>query len=280
MRRATVVATLLLLSPPFALAQQRPLITEDPETVGAGRILVEGGFDYSRDVLFPVSGLEGQLRRFAVGGISIGVSSIAEIQVDGGFHNRLTIERRTTAPLSSMVVTTGDTTSSVEDIVIGTKVRLVPEGTVRPTFGLRFATKLPNASNESGLGRDTTDFFASLLVAKTVESVRIVGNAGLGILGDATRGDRQNDVLTYGLSFARAISQAAEVVGEINGEINLLEGTPPPGTESHSTIRFGARYTKGSWRADAALFAGVTSNDPALGVTAGFTYVFNAFRVP
>ena len=70
----------------------------------------------------------------------------------------------------------------------------------RPSFGVRFATKLPNASNESGLGLDTTDFYASILVGKTVGSVRMVGNVGFGILGDPTRGDRQNDVLTYGIS--------------------------------------------------------------------------------
>ena len=31
---------------------------------------------------------------------------------------------------------------------------------------------------------------------------------------------------------------------------------------------------------DAALLFGVTSNDPSVGVAAGFTYVFNAFQVP
>ena len=36
-----------------AFAQQRPLVTEDPEVVGAGRVLLEGGIDYGRDVLFP-----------------------------------------------------------------------------------------------------------------------------------------------------------------------------------------------------------------------------------
>lgn len=280
MKRVAVFAILFLILPPAAFAQQRPLVTEDPETVGAGRILVEAGFDYSRDVLFPASGLEGHLFRFPLVGVSVGVSSIAEIQVDGGFYSRLTIERRTAAPLASMLTATGDTTSDVEDTVIGTKVRLVPEGVSRPAFGLRFATKLPNASNESGLGLDTTDFLASILVAKTVESVRVVGNAGIGILGDATRGDRQNDVLTYGLSFARAITQSGEVVGEINGQINIRDGIPPPGTESGSTIRFGARYTKGSWRGDTALLFGVMSSDPTFGVIAGFTYVFTAFRVP
>ena len=31
-----------------------------------------------------------------------------------------------------------------------------------------------------------TDFFASLLVAKTIQSIRVVGNAGVAILGDPT----------------------------------------------------------------------------------------------
>ena len=86
-----------------------------------------------------------------------------------------------------MVTADGDSTSSVEDTVIGTKVRLFPEGAKRPVFGFRFATKLPNASNESGLGLDTTDFFASLLGAKTMRALRVVGNIGLAILGDPTR---------------------------------------------------------------------------------------------
>jgi hypothetical protein len=179
-----------------------------------------------------------------------------------------------------MVNISGDSTTSVDDFVIGTKVRVLSEGMARPGIGMRFATKLPNASNESGLGLDTTDFFFSLLVAKTVQSVRVVGNGGVGILGDPTRGDRQNDVLTYGLSFARAITQRAELVGEVHGHASTREGEPPPGTGSSSILRFGGRYTTGPIRADAALLVGLTSHDPRWGVTAGFTYVFNAFQVP
>jgi hypothetical protein len=263
-----------------AHAQQRPLVTEDPETIGAGRVLIESGFDVSKDATYPVSGLKGTLVRVPTIGVSLGLSSIAELQLDGGLYNRLSISSRRPAPLSSMVTAAGDTTSDVEDIVIGTKIRIAPEGTSRPGIGFRFATKLPNAGNESGLGLDTTDFFASLLFAKTVQSVRVVGNTGIAILGDPTRGDRQNDVITYGLSFARALTTAAEVVGEINGRADTRNGEPPPGTESRSTVRFGARYTVGGWRVDGALLFGVASNDPGVGVTGGFTYVFSGFRVP
>jgi hypothetical protein len=107
-----------------------------------------------------------------------------------------------------------------------------------------------------------------------------VTNLGFAILADPTRGDRQNDVLTYGLSFARAVTHAAEVVAEINGRASTRAGEAPVGTESRGMLRFGGRYTVGPVRADAALLFGITSTDSAVGVAAGVTYVFNAFQLP
>jgi hypothetical protein len=281
MTRSLLIALFLFCLPGAVAAQQRPLVTEDPETVGAGRLLVEAGFDYAGDVHYTASGLKGPLFRFPLIGVSVGVSSIAEIQIDGGFYNRLTIEDRDpSAPLAGMVTASGDTTTSIEDLVIGAKIRLVPEGVYAPGWGFRFATRLPNASNESGIGLDTTNFYASVLGAKTIERLRIVGNLGFAILGDPTRGDRQNDVLTYGASFARALTSRAEAVGEVNGHVDTRTGQPPPGTESRSMVRVGARYTLGGWRADGALLFGLTDSDPGIGIAAGFTYVFDAFRVP
>lgn len=280
MRRTLRYIPLVLLAlclPSAAGAQQRPLLTEDPETIGADRMLVEAGFDYARDARFTVSGLEGHLLRVPTIGLSVGAGPAAELQIDGALYQRLTIRDRFVAPLSTVVQATGNSTYSVDDIVIGAKVRLIPEGATRPSFGMRFATRLPNASNESGLGLDTIDFVSAILVAKTVQSVRIVGNFGLGIFPDPIRGDRQNDMLIYGLSFARAISNGAEVVGEINGRLDTRSGDPFPGTESRSTARFGARYTVGGWRGDVGLLVGLTSVDPSVGVTAGFTYVFDSF---
>jgi hypothetical protein len=120
----------------------------------------------------------------------------------------------------------------------------------------------------------------SLLGAKTIERVRVVGNLGLGILADPIRGDRQNDVLTYGLSVARALTTAAEAVGEVNGHVDTRNGAPIVGTDSRSVARLGLRYTFRSLRADGALLFGLTPRDPGIGVAAGFTYVFNAFTLP
>ena len=278
--RTGIVTAALCALPLTCAAQQRPLVTEDPETIGAGRMLIEAGFDYSREVDYPASGLRGNLVRAPVIGLSMGVGSIGEIQIDGGLYNHLAITGRKPAPLTHFLTVDGDSTSDFEDMVVGTKVRLVSEGTSRPSIALRSATRLPMASNEKGLGLDTMDFYSTLLVAKTAQSVRFVGNIGLGILGDPTRGDRQNDVILYGVSFARAIAQNSEIAGEINGRKDTREGDAPPGTESRSMLRIGARHTVGSLRADAAIMFGLATADPTMGFAAGFTYVFDAFQFP
>lgn len=261
-------------------AQQRPLLTEDPEAIGEGLILLEAGFDHSWSQPYPVSGLTGDLLRGPLLGLSFGLGPFAEVQIDGISTSRLLINERIDAPLSGMLEVPGDSTRSFDDVVIGTKVKIASEVGWRPAVSLRFATRLPNASNESGLGLDTFDFYQSLLFGKTVQSVRVVGNVGFGILGDPTRGDRQNDVLTYGFSLARAVSPGAEVVGEINGRVSTRSGTAPPGTDTRGQMTFGVRYTRNAVRFDAGLFTGLTTRDAKLGLTGGLTWVFTSPLTP
>src|SRR5262245_61024568 len=162
-RRFVVTLALLACSVPV-FAQQRPLQTEDPETIGAGRILIEAGVDYKRDVYYPVSGLRGNLFTVPPFGVSIGVSSIAEIQVDAGLYQKLYItEIVPGAPFEDLLELDGSSTADVEDIHIGAKVRFLSETAGRPALGARFSTRLPNASNESGLGKDMQDFSAQFV---------------------------------------------------------------------------------------------------------------------
>ena len=275
----TVLLSLGLVAP--VAAQQRPLLTEDPETVGGGRLLIEAGVDVEREVFYPASGLRGDRLAVPTFGVSIGLSSIAELQIDGGFYQRLRITERRPAPLAGVLDFDGDHTTDVDDFVVATKLRLLTEGGTRPGIGLRLATKLPNASNESGLGSDMTDFFASMLFAKTVESVRIVANGGLAIVGDPTAEiPEQTDMLIFGLSVARAMTNAAELVGEVHGRLNFTNGPPDHGAENRAVMRLGGRYTRGPVRVDGAVLLGMTSRDPSFGFTTGFTWVLNAFQVP
>ena len=279
MNRLLPIVFCLLLVAGRVEAQQRPLVTEDPETIGAGLVLIELGVDNHRDMFFPTSGLTGNLVRMPALGVSFGISPIAEVQIDGGY-NRLAITNRRAAPLSDVLDFTGDKTTDFEDIFIATKIRLISETARRPAFAFRFGAKLPTARNERGIGTDTTDVHIAVLGAKTVQSIRFVGNVGMGILSDPTRGDRQNDVLTYGLSVARAIQEGLEVVAEVNGRLHTRAGVPPPGTESRGAMRVGGRFTRGTVRLDGGLVLGMTARDPSIGFTAGLTWVFRGFTVP
>jgi hypothetical protein len=270
---------LVLASAGTAWAQSRPLVTEDPETVGPGQILLEAGIDRLGEAQYPASGLKGDLWRLGTFGMSIGISSIAEIQLDGGLRNKLSVKERMTAPLSGMLTFAGDSTSDVEDIVIGTKIRFLSETAGRPAMAVRFTTKLPNAGNESGLGLDTTDFAFGLAMAKTVQSIRVAANFGFAILADPARGDRQNDVFTYGASVARAVAPGFELVAELNGRKNTRSGQVIAGLESRSMMRLGSRFTRGPVRLDGGLLFGISDHDPTWGFTTGLTWVFNAFTL-
>ncbi len=277
---SVVAVTVLAGWAATASAQSRPLVTEDPETVGAGQILFESGVEYQQGLFYPASGLKGNLWRVPSFGFSFGVSSIAEIQLDGGVRDLLTITSRTPAPLSDMLTVTGNRAKDFPDAVIGAKIRFASETERRPAMAVKFWTRLPNEGNESGLGLDTTDFNFGLAVGKTVQSIRVVGNFGFGILGNPVRGDVQNDVFNYGLSVARAVRTGVEVVGEVNGRVNTRNGTPPVGTESRGQMRLGGRLTRGPVRLDAAFIAGMTQRDATWGFTTGLTWVFHAFNVP
>ena len=121
------------------------------------------------------------------------------------------------------------------------RFRIVPEATRRPSFGFRMATKLPNASNQSGLGTDMTDVSFAVLVGKTIRSVRVVGNLGVAIIGDPTQTAVQYDPTIYGLSLARALAPGFDVVTEIEGRWQAYKDTPQPAAENRAAVRGGLR---------------------------------------
>ena len=269
-----IVVIAWLTAPALAYAQQRPLVTEDPETIGADRILLEGGFELDADQT-TAYGLKGDITRIATFGVSVGISPNAEVQIDGGLMQRLNVTER--FPSSPLFLATplmaGGRTSGIEDFVVATKIRFASETESRPAFGMRFGTKVPTADAERRIGLGTTDFFASFLVAKTVQSVRTVGNVGLFVLGNPEDAQEPATALGFGVSVARAITDAFEVVGEVNGRLTPFEKIVPAGLESRGVFRLAGRYTYALLRLDFGVIAGITSRDPSFGISAGATYV-------
>jgi hypothetical protein len=273
LRALGLVLIFSVVAPSAARAQQRPLVTEDPETVGVHRVLVEAGFEIDKDQLYSAYGVKGDTVHGPTFGVSVGISPSAEIQVDGGLFQRLTVKDRRPAPLTPVLNFTGDHSSTLEDFTVATKIRIATEAETHPAFGVRFGTRLPIAKRESAMGLGTTDFFAGFLVAKTVQSIRTVGNVSFLVMGNPQGAQESVHGLGFGVSVARALTNEFEVVGEVNGRTSPWGDAVPAGLESRGTFRLAARYTYALFRVDLGVLVGMTSRDPRFGISAGATYV-------
>jgi hypothetical protein len=279
--RSFIVCALVLGVTASADAQQRPLATEDPETIGAGRVLLEGGVSFDKDQRNSANGLEGDITHIATLGVSIGAGAIAEVQIDGGFYQNLDVNGRFSAPLeNTSLLLPGDSASGLEDLVVATKIRLASETASRPAVGVRLGAKLPASEPEKGVGLGTTDVFASFLIAKTVRSVRTVGNVGVVVLGDPQDAQDPVTALSFGASIARALTNEFEMVGEFNGRLAPFAEFTPAGLESRGVFRLAGRYTYRMLRLDFGILAGFTERDPSFGISAGATYVISGSATP
>jgi hypothetical protein len=257
------------------LSAQRPLATVDPVLAEPGWALIETGAAFARDREIPATGLRGDVLRVPELTLRVSVGRRVELRVDTGYEVLLVRERRE-APLSSDLDYDGESSSDIRDPVVSTLVRVRDETTGGPAVGLRLATRLPVASNQSGLGLDTTDFFVSLLAAKDAGSLRWIANLGLGILEVPTEVTSQNDVLTYGLALSSRMGDLLELVAGVDGHVDL-SGQVHPGTEDTAVARLGARLGRGPSTIDAAVLIGLAEVDAPIGFTIGVTRAFRWF---
>ena len=232
--------------------------------------MARAGLEAGADAAYPASGLTGTVLRAPVA-LRFGFGR-AEFSVDGGYEI-LEIDRRSPAPLDSMLDLTGERTHDVLDPVVGLKVRIAEEAGAFPAWSFRVATRLPAAGNESGLGLDTTDFWLWLLAGKTIGPARIAANLGAGVLGVPTRGDRQNDVWGYGLVVAFPFARGWEAGTELHGSLDV-RGDTPVGTEERGQARLGVRRAIGALAIDAAVLVGIDDPEPDWGAAAGVAWTF------
>ncbi len=264
---------LLLLLFQFSLvwSQQRPLITERSDTVESGSVRVELGFEFLQDAVFPLSGLEGDLTRIGVLGLRFGAGDRVEIQVLGTIQDFLNVNRRFPAPNTGVLDFAGNSTSDFGDFTLATKVQLVEDRLGAAGVGIRFGVELPNASNESGLGNDETNVFGEFLVEKKLLNLRLIGNAGLAILGDPVTGGSQDDLITYGAAATLDVSPSWTLLAEVYGRT----GPGGIGTEDRTRVRAGARVEAGGVYWDVAGFWGIEDTDPDSGVILGVSKTFD-----
>ena len=156
------------------------------------------------------------------------------------------------------------------DFALSTKIRLLPESGHRPSFAVRFGFIMPNSNQARGIGTNTTNVFAVMVLGKHFGRLNVFGNAGVEILQAPNAKFSQNDVLVYGLAFSYPIHRRVNLVGEVAGrhstrtiDVDLI------GTESHSQARLGFQILAGGFQWDLAGIAGLYVNDARSGFTFG-----------
>lgn len=280
---AYLAAFLMIVSLP-ALAQQRPLITEDVEIVKPGSARFEVGFDFLQNKNYPLSGLNGDPTRLGVVSLTFGLAPNVEVETGGVIQNFLSINRQyrpSAVPLQLSQAT--NSTHDSGDFYLATKIKLRNETRRAPAVGFRFGAELPNSNQSRGIGLNQTNFFAAALMAKSFGRVRVTGNLGLGILSSTidSAGNvspfTQNDVLLYGLAASYRYNERLTLVGEVNGRHSTRKNAPL-GTESDGAARIGARIRAAGLMWDVAGIRGLYRNSERSGVTFGVSYEASLFQ--
>lgn len=277
MDRVLVGLMLLMCGAIAALAQQRPLLTDDVEITPPGSFSVSAGVDFFQDAKFPLSGIRGDQTRVGDIRVRTGFSSNVEFQIEGVLQNYVAINSR--GPSAIPLSTTGNSTNDFGDFVISTKFKLRNETKSLPALGFKVGFEMPNSNQARGIGTNQINVFGKMLVQKTFGDVRnmtprlnLMGNLGIEIMTAPVNLFTQNDLFLYGLAGIYRLSDHVNIASEINGRMNTRKGTAPLGTESTGQFRLGAQVKASGLRFDVAGAYGLTRFSPKTGVIFGVTY--------
>lgn len=259
-------------------AQDLPLRTTDAQTVPAGTLRAEIGFDFLQDVEFPLSGLRGDETSVGVATLRMGIGKIAEVQVQGAIQNFLDIKARGASFVPDLATTGVNSTHDTGDFSLSTKVRLIAESSTRPAVAFRFGFVMPNSNQSRGIGSNTTNVFAMAVFEKHVKNLKLFGNLGIEILQAPNALFSQNDVLLYGGAFSYPVHRRVNLVGEVNGFYSSRKRDASlVGTESSGQARLGLQIVAGGFSWDVAGIRGLHAHDARSGFSFGVSKDFRLF---
>lgn len=261
-------------------AQDRPLQTPDAETVPPGTLRAQAGFDFLQDEHFPLTGLGGDLTNVGVLDLRLGVGQIVEVQLQGAVHQFLAIKEQGTG-FTTLHLHSPNSTGDAGNFSLWTKVRILGERGHHPAVAFRFGFEMPNAKQSSGLGTNTTNVFASVILEKRLGQLKVFGDAGLGIFQTPLTTFSQNDEIVYGGAFSYPVFRRVHLVGEVSGRHSTRKITTPLiGTESRGQGRLGFQLLAGGFQWDVAGIVGLTHPDAKTGFTFGVSRDLHLFNIP
>jgi len=197
--------SLLVLGFIFPLQAQRPILfTENPNSLGEGKLSIGFGVEYlKKDKAIPPRA-PSWLLKIPVARTYIGVGEIVDVLVDWRGH-------------LFAAQGTGKHVSDWGDISIGTKVNFLKETRSQPSLAVMYLVKLPNTSHDELLGSNQVDLFLSFLAAKRLGDVHARVNIGLGILDDPEHPHSQLDVYTMSAALVLPVGEEHKIFVEWAG---------------------------------------------------------------
>ena len=283
MKRLAYILAMLICSVITAAAQQRPLITEDVDIIPPGSIRIEAGIDFMQGAKYTVSGIQGDLTRVGVIGVTFGMSPNVEFQIEGVAQNYVSINSRGPSAIPLDLLPGANSTNDTGDFTLSAKFKLRNETRRGPSLGFRFGVQLPNSNEARGIGNNQTNAYGQILIGKKFGQdgrFNTFGNLGIAILTAPTVLFTQNDVLTYGVAGIFRVNKQFSIAGEVNGRANTRPGNGPLGTESQAEARLGMQIRASGLRFDFAGIKGLTNFSPNSGFTIGVTYDTPAVFAP
>jgi hypothetical protein len=278
MRKLFLLAGFGFLAAPFMFAQDRPLRTTDVETVPAGAVRAEVGFDFLQDVGFPLSGLRGDETSVGVLSVRMGISKIAEIELEGAVQNFLDVKSQGVSFVPNLELTGVNSTHDTGDFALSTKVRFRAPSGKKPGIAFRFGFIMPNSNQARGIGTNTTNVFAMIALEEQLQKLKLMGDVGIEILEAPNALFSQNDVLMYGAGFSYPVHKRVNIVGEVNGLYSARTiNTGLVGTQSTGQGRFGLQIFAGGFTWDLAGIRGLNKYDARSGFTFGVSKEFHLF---
>jgi len=278
MRKSLLALAATLSCAASVFAQDRPLRTTDVETVPAGDVRAEIGFDFLQDVGFPLSGLRGDETSIGVLNVRMGISKIAEIEVEGAIQNFLDVKSQSTSFVPDLSLTGVNSTHDTGDFTLSTKIRFLKPSGKKPGLAFRFGFIMPNSNQARGIGTNTTNVFALIALEEQIQKLKLMGDLGIEILEAPNALFTQNDVLLYGAGFSYPVHKRVNIVGEVNGLYSARTiNNALIGTQSTGQGRFGLQISAGGFTWDLAGIRGIHKYDPRSGFTFGVTKEFHLF---
>lgn len=265
---AGLVAALVLALAAPASAQLRPLDPSDWRIFDRDTHLVVGaGGGLLWDQPLTLAGSRGTLRELGSYRV-LWRSGRMGLDLSGTALWRLREDSITGPPAPGIEPAEDEVREDAGPFIAATIIRLTPERWTTDVM-IRFGARIPTTSDETGLERDRTDWFALAGVRWKAGGWALAGETGVAINGARVEDYPQSDALLYAASVLRELGPAA-AFGAVTGQLDGLHGSVR-GNEDKSELRAGLRLGRRYWLQTTWVY-GLTRTSPESGLLllAGF----------